>query len=51
MSSKQNRKNKPPKWAPIKRAGEIVGYIEVFWGGASVGYVTIPGASRYQEAK
>jgi len=49
-SKKQAKKTDQPKvaWAAIKTgAGEITGYIEVFWGGA-LGYVTVPGASRFR---
>lgn len=39
------------KWAEIKNGeGKITGFIEMFWGGEKLGWVTIPGASRVIDA-
>ena len=50
MNEAKAKENEPTtKWVPIKTsAGEITGYIEMFWGG-HLGWVTVPGASRFKE--
>lgn len=38
-------------WAEIRnRKGEIIGYIQLFWGG-KLGWVSIPGASQVIDAR
>jgi hypothetical protein len=40
------------KWATIRQGnGKVTGYIEVFFCAISNGYVTIPGVSRFRDAR
>lgn len=39
------------KWVTIRRRGEVVAWIEMFWCLSAQRYVTIPGVSGYREAK
>jgi hypothetical protein len=41
------------KWFPIRRRkdGRTVGWIEMFWCASADCYVTIPGVSKWQDAR
>jgi hypothetical protein len=53
MTRKQHKENKmKSKMAPIKTgAGEVTGYIEVFWCESMQRWVTIPGVSKFISAE
>jgi hypothetical protein len=44
--------SKKDGWKAIKNGrGEVKGYIEMFWSRQANAYVTIPGVSRFRNAK